>query len=146
MDRLVELYKTADEKNSWVRVPVINYLRACPLPKAKELLKECETIDPAAVKRANTFFPGTPAAPAPPADKASQAKPPASSAVAAGTESKPVASASGTLAMSSAPAPPADDNELIASALNQGVSQAAALRKTPPAPANLWVILGVPWL
>ena len=146
MDKLFDLYKSANDKNSWVRVPVVNYLRACPLPKAKDLLKECETIDPAAVKRANTFFPGTPAAPAPPADKASQAKPPASSAVAASAEPKPIASASGTLAMNSPPAPPADDNELIASALNQGVSQAAALRKTPPTQANLWAILGVPWL
>ncbi len=34
IDRLVELFKTADEKSSWVRVPVINYLRACPKPEA----------------------------------------------------------------------------------------------------------------
>jgi hypothetical protein len=67
----MELYKKADEKTSWVRVPVINYLRACPLPKAKELLAECEKIDPAAVKRANTFYPagGTPV---PDANKASR--------------------------------------------------------------------------
>src|SRR5437868_4812050 len=71
MDKLFELYKTANDKNSWVRVPVVNYLRVCPLPKAKELLKECETIDPAAVKRANTFFPAGPNAPAPSAEKAS---------------------------------------------------------------------------
>src|SRR5205814_924590 len=62
MDRLFELYKTANDKNSWVRVPVVNYLRACPLPKAKELLDQCEKIDPSAVRRAN-MFPG--AAPAP---------------------------------------------------------------------------------
>lgn len=57
MDRLVELFKTADEKTSWVRVPVINYLRACPLPKAKEHLTALEKIDPDAVRRASTFFP-----------------------------------------------------------------------------------------
>ena len=57
MDRLVELYRKADEKSSLVRVPVINYLRACPLPEAAKYLAECEKIDPAAVKRANTFFP-----------------------------------------------------------------------------------------
>lgn len=67
MDQLVELFKTADEKSSWVRVPVINYLRACPLPKAKEYLAELEKIDPAAIKRANMFFPG-PTGAAPPAD------------------------------------------------------------------------------
>lgn len=57
MPRLVQLFKEADEKSSWVRVPVINYLRACPDPAAAEQIKELEKIDPAAVKRANTFFP-----------------------------------------------------------------------------------------
>jgi hypothetical protein len=69
MDRLVELFKNADEKSSWVRVPVINYLRACPLPEAEKHLVELEKIDPAAVKRANTFFPfggGSPAPSSPP--------------------------------------------------------------------------------
>ena len=60
IDKLFDLYKKADEKTSWVRVPVVNYLRVCPLPKAKNLLKECEKIDPQAYKRANTFFPVTP--------------------------------------------------------------------------------------
>lgn len=72
IDKLFELYKNADEKTSWVRVPVVNYLRVCPLPKAKELLKECEQIDPQSVKRANTFFP-TPAAAAAPAPAAAKA-------------------------------------------------------------------------
>lgn len=57
MPRLVQLFKEADEKSSWVRVPVINYLRACPKPEAEKLIKELEKIDPDAVKRANTFFP-----------------------------------------------------------------------------------------
>ena len=57
MGDLVQLFKDADDKSSWVRVPVINYLRACPKPEAKEYIKELEKIDPAAVKRANTFFP-----------------------------------------------------------------------------------------
>lgn len=57
MDRLVTLFKDADEETSWVRVPVINYLRACPLPKAKELLDELKEIDPAAFKRAVSYFP-----------------------------------------------------------------------------------------
>lgn len=60
MPRLVELFKIADEKSSWVRVPVINYLRACPLPEAKTYMAELEKIDPAAVRRANTFFPFLP--------------------------------------------------------------------------------------
>ena len=57
MDRLVQLFKEADEKSSWVRVPVINYLRACPKPEAEKCITELEKIDPDAVKRANTFFP-----------------------------------------------------------------------------------------
>lgn len=57
MSKLVQLFKEADDKSSWVRVPVINYLRACPDPAAAEQIKELEKIDPAAVKRANTFFP-----------------------------------------------------------------------------------------
>lgn len=61
MPRLVQLFKDADEKSSWVRVPVINYLRACPLPKAKEHIEELNKIDPDAVKRAKTFFPFDPA-------------------------------------------------------------------------------------
>lgn len=57
MDRLVKLFKEADEETSWVRVPVIRYLMACPKPEAKEHLLELEKIDPDAMKRAQTFFP-----------------------------------------------------------------------------------------
>ncbi len=57
VDRLVELFKTADEKSSWVRVPVINYLRACPLPEADQALEELKKMDPAAYKRATSYFP-----------------------------------------------------------------------------------------
>lgn len=65
VDRLSELFKTSNDDNSWVRVPVVNYLRACPLPEAKERLKELELIDPKAVKRAATFFPIPSPAPQP---------------------------------------------------------------------------------
>ena len=71
---LVTLFKTADDKSSWVRVPVINYLRACPLPEAATQLAELEKLDPAAFKRATSFFPiPQPAAPAP--KKSSSLKP-----------------------------------------------------------------------
>jgi len=152
MDRLFELYKTANEKNSWVRVPVVNYLRACPLPKAKELLAECEKIDPAAVKRANTFFPGAPAAPAPSPEKASQVAPPAP--LPAVADAHPMPSEGAALAdagqirsgvvSAPLPVPPADDAKELAMALNEGVQPAAALRKDAPR-ANLWAVLGVPW-
>lgn len=59
MPRLVTLFKEADEKSSWVRVPVINYLRSCPLPEAKAHIEELKKIDADAVKRAQTFYPDT---------------------------------------------------------------------------------------
>ncbi len=57
IDKLVDLFKKSDEESSWVRVPVINYLRACPLPEAQERLEELAKIDPDSIKRANSFFP-----------------------------------------------------------------------------------------
>ncbi|MEW4452850.1 hypothetical protein AB1L30_09255 [Bremerella sp. JC817] len=57
MDKLVKLFKEANEETSWVRVPVIRYLMACPKPEAKEYLIQLEKIDPDAMKRAQTFFP-----------------------------------------------------------------------------------------
>jgi hypothetical protein len=147
MEKLFDLYKNANEKNSWVRVPVINYLRTCPLPKAKELLAECEKIDPAAVKRANTFFPTGPAAPAPPAEKASRAGPrpagmelPHGSTDALASAGQPRAGSLGP------PIPPADEGEQLVAAINPGVERPAALKKAVAAPAaNLWAILGVSW-
>lgn len=56
IDRLTDLFVNADPENNWVRVPVVNYLRACPLPKAKDALKKLEEVDPESVRRANTFF------------------------------------------------------------------------------------------
>jgi hypothetical protein len=64
VDKLVTLFKTSDEESSWVRVPVINYLRACPLPEAKQHIEELAKIDPDSIKRANSFFPFPAAAPA----------------------------------------------------------------------------------
>jgi hypothetical protein len=57
IDRMITLFKEADDENSWIRVPVINYLRACPKPEAEKAIAELEKIDPKAVKRAKTFFP-----------------------------------------------------------------------------------------
>ena len=66
LPRLVKLFKESDEKTSWVRVPVVNYLRACPLPEAETYMKELEELDPVSVRRATTFFP---TAPQPPVDE-----------------------------------------------------------------------------
>jgi hypothetical protein len=67
MERLVQLFKEADDESAWVRVPVVNYLRACPLPEAKTHLEELAKIDPKTVDRATKFFALSPA-PAPPAE------------------------------------------------------------------------------
>ncbi len=57
IEKLSQLFKSADDKSSWVRVPVINYLRSCPLPEAEKQLEQLKELDPAAFKRATSFFP-----------------------------------------------------------------------------------------
>lgn len=56
IERLVALFKDADEKANFIRAPVINYVRACPKPEAKQYLAELAKIDPEAFKRAAAFF------------------------------------------------------------------------------------------
>ena len=56
IDRLKQLFIEAEADNNWIRVPVVNYLRACPLPEAKTAIEELEKVDPESVRRANTFF------------------------------------------------------------------------------------------
>lgn len=56
MGRLVELFEKADDKSQFVKTPVVNYLRACPLPEAKGAIERLRAIDPEAVRRAETFF------------------------------------------------------------------------------------------
>lgn len=68
IDRLVKLFIEADEDNNWIRVPVVNYLRACPQPEAEAALEKLKEIDPESVRRASSFFsvpiPQAPAQPA----------------------------------------------------------------------------------
>lgn len=134
MDRLVELFKNANDDSNWVRVPVINYLRACPLPKAKERIDELAKLDPETVKRASTlFFPlgaGAPASGDKPADGAppavaGDAKPASDAKPAA--EAKPVTeSKSETPAVSSKPAEPAPAEKKPAAAAGAATSKPAA--------------------
>ncbi|TWU42703.1 hypothetical protein Poly41_10030 [Novipirellula artificiosorum] len=56
IEKMRELFLQADPDNNWVRVPVVNYLRACPRPEAAKLLEELEKVDPDSIKRANSFF------------------------------------------------------------------------------------------
>lgn len=60
LPRLVELFRDAEPGESWARVPIVNFVRACPLEEADDALDKLREIDPAAVKRASTFFPFTP--------------------------------------------------------------------------------------
>jgi len=55
IDKLVALFKDANADNIFVREPVVNYLRACPLPEAAAAVKELAAIDPEAVRRAATL-------------------------------------------------------------------------------------------
>ena len=55
IDRLVELFEQAEADNIFVREPIVNYLRACPLPQAAEAIVRLEKIDPEAVRRAATL-------------------------------------------------------------------------------------------
>ncbi len=55
IDRLVTIFKDAQADNIFVREPIVNYLRACPLPEAAAAVKELEAIDPEAVRRAATL-------------------------------------------------------------------------------------------
>ncbi|MCH8042145.1 MAG: hypothetical protein IID44_00370 [Planctomycetes bacterium] len=57
MDQLVKLFKQADNESKWVRVPVVRYLQACPLPEAKRHIEQLTKIDPGAVRRASIQFP-----------------------------------------------------------------------------------------
>jgi hypothetical protein len=56
MDRLVALFRQADDKASWVRQPIAGYLLACPLPEAKQHLKELQSVDAKAIQRAGSVL------------------------------------------------------------------------------------------
>ena len=59
MPTLVALFEDADDDSNWVRVPVVNFLRACPREEAKLAIEQLKRIDPEAVERAESFFPFT---------------------------------------------------------------------------------------
>jgi hypothetical protein len=56
-DQLVEMFKRSNPDTSWVRVPVLHYLQACPLESAATLRRECEQLDPSAARRVQLMAP-----------------------------------------------------------------------------------------
>ncbi len=56
MDKLVQMFKDADQDSNWQRVPIITYLRACPKPEAKKHIEELKKIDAQAVERADFYL------------------------------------------------------------------------------------------
>ncbi len=57
VEKLLELFEKAGSAQQFVRMPIVNYLRACPLPEARQALERCREIDPDVVRRAIAFFP-----------------------------------------------------------------------------------------
>ena len=101
MDRLVELFKSKDpETTSFVRIPVINYLRACPLPRAKVVIEELRKIDPKAVQTSEMQYAiDAPTATDPAANrKTGTANPATASAVSANQQTVATTTAAGQTA------------------------------------------------
>ncbi len=55
LDALVALFKSTDKESQWLRIPIVAYLRACPLPAAKDQLTELAKLDPEAVEQADAL-------------------------------------------------------------------------------------------
>lgn len=52
---LKELFLSGTKESAWAKIPIIQYLSACPLDEAKEALHLLEESDPKAFKRAREF-------------------------------------------------------------------------------------------
>jgi hypothetical protein len=67
LDRMSDLFTLPGDDATWVRVPVLRYLKVCPLPEAKKLYDRLALVDPTAAKQAESFLslPGGLGAPAP---------------------------------------------------------------------------------
>ena len=57
LDRLVELFKAADQDHISVRTVIFHYLRACPRPETVALIEELKEIAPGALRRSIQVFP-----------------------------------------------------------------------------------------
>lgn len=69
IDRVVELFEMSEQETLFVKPNVVLYLKACPLPTAKNALQKLRQIDPAAVEQAEASlqrYPGVATVPVPP--------------------------------------------------------------------------------
>ncbi len=55
LNRLVQLFEDAGDENSFLRVPIVKYLQACPTPEAEAALAKIEREYPDVVTRANVL-------------------------------------------------------------------------------------------
>ncbi len=55
IEKLTDIYVDATPENIFVREPIVNYMKACPLPEAASALVKLREIDPEAVRRAATL-------------------------------------------------------------------------------------------
>jgi hypothetical protein len=55
IEKLTAIYVDATPENIFVREPIVNYMKACPLPEAARALVKMREIDPEAVRRAATL-------------------------------------------------------------------------------------------
>ena len=57
LPQLIRLFHEVDGSETTVRMPIINFLRLCPLPEAEAELSRMKQVDPQAYRRAFAFFP-----------------------------------------------------------------------------------------
>jgi hypothetical protein len=55
LPQMVRLFETASGDDAWVRVPVVSYLKVCPLERAKTELERLKTIDAKAIEQADAL-------------------------------------------------------------------------------------------
>jgi hypothetical protein len=56
-DSLIAAYQKSEKDDLRLRLPIINYLRVCPLPQAEKMLESIRINEPINYRRAQTLFP-----------------------------------------------------------------------------------------
>ena len=56
-DVLAKLFKEATPENRFIRVPIVVYMRLCPLPEAEKYMDEFRKIDAKSVEKAELAYP-----------------------------------------------------------------------------------------